>query len=200
MSKTENAILFMENIAKDNSHGYDQINRWGKDYDCSSLVITAWEQAGVKVKTNGATYTGNMYTVFVKCGFKDVTTKVNLLTGSGLKRGDVLLNKKKHTAMYCGNGNEVEASINEKGTAKGGKTGDQTGKEILIRSYRNYPWDCVLRYIPEEQNNDTDEITKVAKDVIAGKYGNGTARKRRLENAGYNYLEVQKCVNKLLKS
>ena len=41
---------------------------------------------------------------------------------------------------------EVEASINEKGTATGGKPGDQTGKEFLIRSYRNYPWDCVLRY------------------------------------------------------
>jgi len=32
------------------------------------------------------------------------------------------------------------------GTAHGGQPGDQTGKEILIRSYRNYPWDCVLRY------------------------------------------------------
>lgn len=48
--------------------------------------------------------------------------------------------------MYCGSGKEVEASINEKGTATGGKPGDQTGKEFLIRSYRNYPWDCILRY------------------------------------------------------
>ena len=122
----EKAISFMEDVARDNSHGYDQIYRWNErgDYDCSSLVITAWEQAGVPVKTNGATYTGNMYSVFKKCGFKDVTSQVNLATGAGLQRGDVLLNHVHHVAMYCGNGLEVEASINERGGATYGTPGD----------------------------------------------------------------------------
>lgn len=148
MSKTEKAIFQMEAWARDDSHGYDQIYRWGEkgDYDCSAAVIQAWENAGVPVKSNGATYTGDMYDVFIRLGFKDVTGQVNKSTGSGLKRGDVLLNESHHVAMYCGDGMEVEASINEKGTATGGKPGDQTGKEFLIRSYRNYPWDCVLRY------------------------------------------------------
>lgn len=148
MSKTEKAIQQMEAWAQDDSHGYDQIYRWGEkgDYDCSAAVIQAWEIAGVPVKSKGATYTGNMYDVFIACGFKDITKSVNLSTGSGMKRGDVLLNNTHHTAMFCGSGKEVEASINEKGTATGGKPGDQTGKEFLIRSYRNYPWDCVLRY------------------------------------------------------
>nr|DAG75145.1 MAG TPA: lysozyme family protein [Caudoviricetes sp.] len=148
MSKTESAILWMESKAKDDRHGYDQIYRWGEkgDYDCSSAVICAWEQAGVPVKSTGATYTGNMLSIFKKCGFKDVTSKVNLATGAGLLRGDVLLNTKHHTAMYCGRGKEVEASINEKKRATGGAPGDQTGKEFLIRSYRNYPWNHVLRY------------------------------------------------------
>lgn len=146
MTKIEAAIQWMENAAKDNLHGYDQTNRWGPDYDCSSAVITAWEQAGVKVKSGGATYTGNMLPVFLKYGFVDVTSKVNLATGAGLVRGDVLLNTVHHTAMYCGGGKEVEASINEKGRATGGATGDQTGREFWIRSYRNYPWDTVLRY------------------------------------------------------
>lgn len=138
----------MEKWAADNSHGYDQIYRWGEkgDFDCSAAVIQAWENAGVPVKTNGATYTGNMLNVFLKCGFKNVKASVNLATGSGLKRGDVLLNTAKHTAMYCGDGYEVEASINEKGTAAGGKPGDQTGREFLKRKYRNYPWTHVLRY------------------------------------------------------
>lgn len=148
MSKIETAITWMENTAADDRHGYDQIYRWGErgDYDCSAAVITAWEKAGIKVKSAGATYTGNMYDAFLKCGFKDVTKTVNLATGSGLQRGDVLLNVQKHVAMYCGNGKEVEASINEKGTARGGKAGDQTGREFLVRLYRNYPWDHVLRY------------------------------------------------------
>ena len=36
--------------------------------------------------------------------------------------------------------------INEKGKATGGQPGDQTGKEFLIRSYRNYPWTHILRF------------------------------------------------------
>lgn len=148
MNKAEKATQQMEEWANNERHGYDQIYRWGEkgDYDCSSAVIQAWENAGVPVKSNGATYTGNMYAVFTSLGFQDVTGQVYLSTGEGLKRGDVLLNKAHHTAMYCGNGKEVEASINEKGTAAGGSPGDQTGKEFLIRSYRNYPWNCVLRY------------------------------------------------------
>ena len=147
-SAADKACDWMEAMARDNSHGYDQVYRWGEkgDYDCSAAVITAYEKAGVPVKTKGATYTGNMRSVFLKCGFTDVTSQVNRSTGAGLKRGDVLLNEGHHTAMYCGDGQEVEASINEKGTATGGQPGDQTGREFLIRSYRNYPWDCVLRY------------------------------------------------------
>lgn len=142
------AINWMEETAKDDRHGYCQDHRWGEDgdYDCSSAVITAWEQAGVPVKSKGATYTGNMLPVFKANGFVDVTAQVNRSTGAGLVRGDVLLNTVHHTAMYCGDGKEVEASINEKGTAHGGKPGDQTGKEFLIRTYRNYPWTNVLRY------------------------------------------------------
>lgn len=164
MTKTEKAIKQMESWAADNSHGYDQIYRWGEkgDYDCSSAVISAWQAAGTPVKTKGATYTGNMKAVFLSCGFTDVTSKVNRSTGSGLQRGDVLLNETHHVAMYCGNGKEVEASINEKGTATGGQPGDQTGKEFLVRSYRNYPWDCVLRYQESNSGSTTTTTEKVA--------------------------------------
>lgn len=160
MTKTEKAIKQMEDWAKDDSHGYDQDYRWGEkgDYDCSSAVIQAWQNAGVPVKSGGATYTGDMKNVFLKNGFKDITASVNRGTGTGLKRGDVLLNEAHHVAMYCGNGKEVESSINEKGTAHGGKPGDQTGKEFLVRSYRNYPWNCILRY-QESSSNSTTTIT-----------------------------------------
>ena len=161
MSKIEKAVQQMETWAKDNSHGYDQIYRWGEkgDYDCSAAVIQACQNAGIPVKTGGATYTGNMLKVFTKNGFEVITHEVNLKTGAGLVRGDVLLNTSHHTAMYCGNGKEVEASINEKGTATGGKPGDQTGREFLIRSYRNYPWTHVLRYTKDGTTGNTDTQT-----------------------------------------
>lgn len=144
--KIEDAVQWALEIAADDSHGYDWTNRWGPDYDCSSLLIQAWENAGVPVKTNGATYTGNMYDVFIACGFQDVTSQVNLQTGDGVIRGDVLLNIINHTAMSIGNGRVVQASINEFGETTGGQTGDQTGQEIWTTGYYNYPWDAVLRY------------------------------------------------------
>lgn len=157
MTKIEKAVRQMEAWANDPAHGYDQTYRWGEkgDYDCSSAVIQACQNAGIPVKTGGATYTGNMYRVFLACGFADVTKSVNLVTGAGLQRGDILLNHVHHVAMHCGNGKEVEASINEKGTATGGKPGDQTGREFLIRPYRNYPWNAVLRHKEAKATTNT---------------------------------------------
>lgn len=42
-------------------------------------------------------------------------------------------------------------------------------------------------------------IDTIAREVINGKWGNGSSRKSRLEAAGYNYKEVQRRVNALLK-
>lgn len=200
MSKTEKAVQWMISTANNPLHGYDQKYRWGErgDYDCSSAVITAWESAGVPVKSAGATYTGNMYSVFKKCGFVDVTQSVNLKTGSGLVRGDVLLNRRSHTAMYIGSGQLVQASINEKGTVTGGSPGDQTGKEFLVRFYYNFPWDYVLRYpeTTEKMRKKTD--ADVAQEVLRGLWSNGSERIRRLRKAGYNPVEIQKLVNKMI--
>ncbi len=47
---------------------------------------------------------------------------------------------------------------------------------------------------PAKKSNE-----EIAKEVIAGKWGNGAARKTKLEKAGYNYSVIQALVNKLLK-
>lgn len=41
-------------------------------------------------------------------------------------------------------------------------------------------------------------VDQIANEVIAGKWGNGDDRKKRLTAAGYNYNEVQAAVNKKL--
>lgn len=160
--KAERAVSVMEQWAEDDSHGYDQPYRWGEfgDYDCSSAVISAWEAAGVPVKSSGASYTGNMRGSFLRSGFADVTEVIEPESGKGLLRGDVLLNYQHHTAMYCGDGFEVEASINENGGVSGGQPGDQTGREFLKRPYRNYPWDCVLRFGAENAEKETLSATE----------------------------------------
>ena len=42
-------------------------------------------------------------------------------------------------------------------------------------------------------------VDTIAREVIAGKWGNGATRKKKLTAAGYNYSEVQKRVNQLLR-
>ena len=201
MSKTENAVTWMINTASNNKYGYDQKYRWGEkgDYDCSSAVITAWESAGVPVKTNGASYTGNMYSVFKRCGFNDVTNSVDRSNGSGLKRGDVLLSRGKHTAMFIGNGKLVEASMNEKGKIIGGTPGDQTGKEFWIHSYYNLPWEYVLRFNENNEETVKKSNIEIADEVRKGLWGNGYERNHRLRTAGYNPEEIQSLVNSLYK-
>ena len=155
MTIPEKAVKWAVDIANNSAHGYDQGNRWGPDYDCSSLVISAYDHAGVPVRLAGASYTGNMKSAFLKCGFKEVR--------GALKAGDVLLNEKNHAAMYIGDGKIVQASINERGGVTGGQTGDQTGREIYIGPYYDFPWDCVLRYEPDDTKSDTDTTLPVVR-------------------------------------
>ena len=90
-------------------------------------------------------------------GFQDVTSQVNFRSGSGIIRGDVLITGQKgHTAMSIGDGQVVQASINEFGGTVGGQTGDQTGQEIWVTRYYNYPWGYCLRY-PGGRKCDTSE-------------------------------------------
>ena len=41
---------------------------------------------------------------------------------------------------------------------------------------------------------------EIAKEVLAGKWGNGAERKRRLTQAGYNYTDIQAIVNRLVRT
>ena len=131
----EAAVQWMIAVANDSSHGYSQSSRWGTpDYDCSSFTITAFKRAGFNV--GAATYTGNMRSVFSNAGF------LVLSAGTAKQRGDILLNDANHVAVHIGG----QASSNEFGGVTGGRPGDQTGREINISSYYNYPWNCVLRW------------------------------------------------------
>lgn len=150
MNKIESYTRWIEAIADDDKHGYSQYSRWGNpdtlsDFDCSSLIISALETSGIPAKTKGATYTGNMLPVLLALNFTDVITEVNLRTGAGLRRGDILLNTSHHVEVYIGNGRVCGAKISEIGKVYG-QAGDQTGREICRSNYYNYPWNHVLRY------------------------------------------------------
>ena len=101
------AVATAIRIAKDDSHGYSQLNRQGPDYDCSSLVLYCYRSAGAN--TNGATYTGNMRDCLRAAGWQVLPSNTTL------EPGDILLNNLHHTAIYIGNNQIVEAFGDEKG-------------------------------------------------------------------------------------
>lgn len=154
----ESAISWAIAIANDDSHGYSQDGnkRWGNpDYDCSSFVITAFRQAGIPLNS---TFTGDMKQDFLNHGFKQVNVRDR-------QRGDVLLNESRHTALYIGEGRMVHASSSETG-GKYGKDGDQTGREICIRSYYDYPWTTCLRYVGGEAKTESNTAVDTSKGDV----------------------------------
>ena len=161
MTKIEKAVNWAIQTANDNSHGYSQADRWGPDYDCSSFVITAWEQAGVPVRKAGASYTGNMRSAFLACGFFDATSLVNLGSGGGVQAGDVLLNYSAHTCLAIGAGRVANCRTDEGHP----QAGDQSGSEIRLQGYWNYPWNCVLRYKDNNAQTAPDPVISYAESL-----------------------------------
>ena len=91
-------------------------------------------------------------------------------------------------------GNTLYVVEGNKSKQVGTRTIDKTNKEIecFIRVKQNGATD-------ETPKNKTTDLEKVAKNVINGVYGNGQERKDKLLCLGYDYKEVQKLVNEILK-
>lgn len=137
----EDAVLWAIAIAEDDSHGYDQSKRWGPDFDCSSFVYESFRVGGGFDLPVHSGSTSTMANDFRKCGF---SVLYGTSSASNLHRGDILL-RSGHAEIYIGSGKKVGAHINEKGTTKGGQTGDQTGHEIDVSNFSG-KWTTILRY------------------------------------------------------
>jgi len=179
------------NMCEDDRFGYSWDPRWGTDgagyatweidgreytvkcgdYDCSSSIITAWSTAleGTEYEgaLDGATYTGNMRSVFVGSGLFDVWDTDT----TSAERGDVYLNETHHTAMCQSGGPDdppyyydclSEFSINENNEVYHGKTGDQTGREAYIHSFYWYPWDLTLHYNHKADYIEEEEMASLS--------------------------------------
>lgn len=177
MPNIEKAVSWMEEIANDNSHGYDQTHRNGPNYDCSSFLGTALSKAGFSVSASSTTR--NLKKQLESCGFKPCNKP--------WKRGDIHLKVGKHVVTSTDSTHIVHASINEKGKTTGGKSGDQTGKEICIRNYYDYMdgWDYHYRYdiakvLPTLKKGAEGKAVKVWQAVLGvtidGMFGSNTLK------------------------
>ena len=141
----------------DGNLGYDQSQRWniweGGECDCSSLVIFALREAGFD--TGDASYTGDMSDELTARGWRRLPADI-----SNCRAGDILLNDVHHVcAVIDGSGwgaTIAQASIDERGAASGGQSGDQTGGETVTKPVYTYwaGWDCILRYGGSDEPTD----------------------------------------------
>ena len=63
---------------------------------------------------------------------------------------------------------QVAAHIDERGRITGGSPGDQTGNEVSIGLYDNYPWNCVLRYTGKSAKRVRNRLMKAAVRLAKG--------------------------------
>lgn len=138
----EKMVQWAINIAEDQTHGYSQANRTGPDYDCSSFVYYALENAGFKVVTARG-YAGTAETIWEDLQSLTGWQKYDWDTvKASLVRGDILNNPDRHSAIYIGNLKTVEAHGVSRGSSE---TGDQ-GEEIDYGGIEGRNFTEVYRY------------------------------------------------------
>lgn len=163
MRVNEIAAYIHKRMVEDERFGYDWSERWGAnaetwtidgkkytidvgDYDCSSSTITAWrlalEHTDYEGALDGATWTGNMRSVFVGSGLFE-WEPMSFIADTG----DLYLNEQDHVAMCQTQYPDMlsEFSWGDNG-AYGNQRGDQSGWEAHMGYYYDYPWNGILHY------------------------------------------------------
>lgn len=181
-----NAML---HYAQDNSHGYSQkppSGRWGPDYDCSSLIYQAANDAGFDVGVGGdkVRFTGTMLKDFEKAGFQ-ILPFANVGV-SDLKIGDILLNLALHAEVYVGNGESVGATSSEDGGFVG-EAGDQTAREIERHPVTTFDkeWDYILRPPEDESEEGDEEVPMNYNQPMGGDWGRNTTPQGLMYPSGW---------------
>lgn len=92
------------------------------------------------------------------------------------------------------NGTRTTAQISTKITAY-----NKSGGKVLKGLVKRRAKEKALFDTPTSTTVTKKSNEEIAKEVVAGKWGNGNARKTALTKAGYDYKTIQSLVNKLLK-
>ena len=101
----------------------------------------------------------------------------------------ILVHMSGHIGIYIGDGYVIECTPNKTYAKQDHKGGGVCKTKLSARKWTGW---CECPYITYEDKKTNEEI---AKEVIAGKWGNGNSRKKALEKAGYDYKEIQKIIN-----
>lgn len=124
----------------------------------------------------------------------DIANKVNAKLGATTTTTAQTSNAASGSTLY-----RVRKSANDSKTQLGAFKNLQSAKALADKNSGYSVYDTSGKLIYSPTTTDKKSVTEIAKEVIAGKWGNGSARKTALEKAGYDYSAVQAAVNNLLK-
>ena len=111
---------------------------------------------------------------------------------------------KKKVQAYMNAGSSTPATSSPKQLYRVRKSWADAKSQIgAFSSLENAKKSCKTGYAVFDSNGKQvypakKSVDEVAREVIQGKWGNGTERKKRLTDAGYDYNEVQKKVNQMI--
>lgn len=155
-------------------------------YDCSSFVWYALKAGGFSIKdvSKGPFTTFYMPECLKKLGFKELPYSKN-----NIKTGDILWKRRNgygHTEIV------VDATYNITAGAHSSKL--PLADQVSSRVDPITDWMKIYRWETEKKSD-----VQIAREVIKGKWGNGSERKKKLEAEGYDYNTIQSIVNTFLR-
>lgn len=177
-----------------NGNGYDIDNYYG--WQCWDGAALLWQQFGLGLATGNGLAIGcwDLKRTQNKGTRFDLVTNVN-----SLKLGDVVCMRPNHIGFFDGFDGAYMRIL---GQNQGGRRGPKGGmafnivritKSAFAGAFRLNAWHVKPKATPKKSNE------AIAKEVVAGKWGNGPERVSRLKKAGYNPVTIQSIVNSMMK-
>lgn len=165
-------------------------------FDCSGLIKgIMWGWHGDYADKNGGAMYGN--------GIPDINADTMIARSeassdfTNVMPGEVLWTN-GHIGVYIGNGEAVECTPSFDNKVQITTVGNIKRGSGHVRNWKKHG---KLKYVDYAavSNEKSKSTTDIAKEVIAGKWGNMPERKKMIEAAGYNYDSVRAIVNRLMK-
>lgn len=188
----------------------------------AALILLGMKDKAAQISAADTTWT--LQDDLKQTGLVSSYTDAAYLTGyANLRPGDILLNPSHHVCAYVGGSfpattsttilrkgmkgsavKTMQAKLIKNGYDLGasGADGDfGSDTETAVKYFqKNHGLTADGEYGPKTKAalDRANDLQKVAKEVIAGKWGNGSTRTKKLEAAGYDAKAVQVAVNKLV--
>lgn len=189
----------------------------GGDYPVSDKVLNSLiklvadigkrNNLGTLVKGKNVTW-HSMYTN-TSCPGKYLLSKMDYIVEQANKINNTSSTSTSTSSLKYSKGDKVVLNgylyKDSMGNGKGGKKTNYKGTITIVNEKGTKPYHIdSIGWVAEsdiklQSITSLKSIDEIAKEVIQGKWGNGTERKDNLTKAGYNYDEVQARVNQLLK-